>query len=62
MKSMELIPFQDLAKLHKEQPGVYPVFGKIRRLNGKLVGEVKGYSDAYGNRLNITCEENRFLS
>lgn len=51
MKSKEYISLPELAELHKASPGVFPVFSKIHKLNGVLVGEVKGYSDAYGNAI-----------
>lgn len=51
MKQPTYIALNELAKWQNERPGVFPVFGKIRLIKGELMGEVKEYSDAYGNPL-----------
>ncbi|MDQ0427725.1 hypothetical protein QOZ98_000550 [Planomicrobium stackebrandtii] len=51
MKKEEYIPLNKLGQRQKELPGVFPVFKKIRRVDGDLIGEVQAYSDEYGNRL-----------
>lgn len=51
MKAIELISLHDLAELHNENPDLFPVFSKVRRINGEPVGEIVGYSDAFGRRI-----------
>lgn len=55
----DVIPFNELGNRQKEQPGVYPVFGKIRKVNGEPVGEIIGYSDKYGRRIHIEQVEQK---
>lgn len=60
MKSKEYISLPELAELHKTSPGIFPVFSKIHKLNGVLVGKVNGYSDAYGNPISYPIEEKAY--
>lgn len=55
----EIIPFKELSNLQKKQPGVFPVFGKVRKVNGVLVGEIVDYSDEYGRRIHIEQVEQK---
>ena len=48
----EWIPFSELAGRQKERPDVFPIFEHIHQIDGELVGEVKGYSDGFGNHIN----------
>lgn len=59
MTKKEYVPLQLLAELHEERPGVFPVFRCIRKVGGQLMGEVTGYSDAFGNRVSISEKVDR---
>lgn len=53
MKKEEYILIYELRDQQKERPGVFPVFKKIHRVDGQMIGEVQGYSDAFGNPLPV---------
>lgn len=53
MKAVEYIHFKELGEHQRKNPGIYPVFKHIHQIDGELVGEVEGYSDGFGNRVDV---------
>jgi|GEM_PF-4545919 len=50
MKSNEYLPLKVLSIEQERRPGVFPIFKKIRGVDGELIGEDQEFSDEFGNR------------
>lgn len=48
MKREAFIELTKLADYQKQTPGVIPVFERIVKKDGKMIGEVRAYCDEYG--------------
>ncbi|PSL42171.1 hypothetical protein B0H99_101419 [Planomicrobium soli] len=48
MTEKKYIELNKLADLQDKQPELFPVFSRIIKINGQLVGEVQAYCDEYG--------------
>lgn len=57
MKTAEYIHFKELGDHQRKNPGIYPVFKRVHQIDGELVGEVEGYSDGFGNRVELDDSE-----
>ncbi|WP_186763823.1 hypothetical protein [Planomicrobium sp. CPCC 101079] len=53
MEKKTYIALKELSDLHEKKPGLFPVFSRITKIDGQLVGEVKSYSDEYGKPVQI---------
>lgn len=60
MKKEEYVLISELGTQQKERPGVFPVFKKIHRIDGQMIGEIQGYSDAFGNPLPAEIFEEKY--
>lgn len=47
--SLKYLPLRELTDQHERNHGIFPVFSKIRKVNGKTVGMISGYCDNFGN-------------
>lgn len=57
MRTVEYIHFIELGDHQRKNPGIYPVFKRIHQIEGELVGEVEGYSDGFGTRIEVDTPE-----
>lgn len=53
MKETAVLPIKNLSEFQSKLPDVFPIFGKITKINGEPLGEIIGFSDSYGNYIDL---------